>query len=276
MIFMRLSMLRVSIVTTVALALAACSAMGMPSSAGGSMNQPPVAAPEQQAEPGAPMQRDETNAAKDESSAATSDGPDGAPVSLGRGGLAALSQPLAVTTCATSPPQYQWIFKGACEKITLKSTGSTFSLQEWHDITVKGSIGANNLKAPTTVYLADATDADGDIETYKGKAFDKYKAEGTTIIYAVAVNQGKTAIKPVVGKKPILQYIITDAKTIPGSKCGAAVLTTGEKGSLEWTTLPGGPFPVKGKTVTITQYTVPRDFELPPKTALYFAVNCFK
>jgi hypothetical protein len=258
-------MLRACIVTTVALTLAACSGMGMPSSTGGSVGQPPVAAPAQQAEPGAAMQQDDTSAPS----------PDGAPVSLAKGGLAALSQPLAVTTCATSPPQYQWIFKGACEKISLKSTGATFSLQEWHDITVKGSIGPNNLKAATTVYLADATDTGSDIEAYKGKAFDKYKAEGTTIIYAVAINQGNTIIKPVEGKKPVLQYIITDSKKFPGTKCAAAVLTTGEKGSLLWTTLPGGPFPVKGKTVTITQYAVPRNFELPPKTALYFAVNCY-
>ncbi|MFY9737789.1 MAG: hypothetical protein WAK11_01945, partial [Candidatus Cybelea sp.] len=201
---------------------------------------------------------------------------DGAPLSSASGGLAALAQPLAVTTCATTPPQYQWIFKGACEKITLKSTGGTFSLQEWHDITVKGSIGANNLKAATSVYIADATDTGGDIETYKGKAFDKYKAEGTTVVYAVAVNQGNTIIKPIVGKKPVLQYVITDAKAFPGTKCAAAVLTTGEKGSPVWTTLPGGPYPVKGKTVTITQYDVPRNFELPPKTPLYFAVNCYK
>ncbi|MGA8385885.1 MAG: hypothetical protein WA428_11640 [Candidatus Cybelea sp.] len=259
---MRLSMLRACIVTVVALTLAACSGMGMPSSTGGSVGQPPLAAPAQQAEPGAPMQQDDTSAPS--------------PDSLAKGELAALPQPLAVTTCATSPPQYQWIFKGACEKITLKSTGASFSLQEWHDITVKGSIGPNNLKAATTVYVADATDTGGDIETYKGKAFDKYKAEGTTVVYAVAVNQGNTVIKPIVGKKPVLQYVITDAKAFPGTKCAAAVLTTGEKGSPVWTTLPGGPYQVKGKTVTITQYTVPRNFELPPKTALYFAVNCYK
>jgi hypothetical protein len=257
-------MLRACIVTTIALTLAACSGMGMPSSTGGSVGQPPVAAPAQQVEPGAPMHQDDTSAPSS----------DGAPVSLATGALARLSQPL-VTTCATSPPQYQWIFKGACEKITLKSTGATFSLQEWHNITVKGSIGANNLKAATTVYLADATDTDSDIEAYKGEAFDKYKAEGTTIIYAVAINQGNSIIKPVVGKKPVLQYIITDAKKFPGKTCAAAVLTTGGKGSLLWTTLPGGPFQVKGNTVTITQYAVPRNFELPPKTALYFAVNCY-
>jgi hypothetical protein len=233
------------------------------------MVPPSAGAPAQQAEPSTPMHQADTDA--DTST------PDNAPVSMATGKAFALLSPAGVTTCATSPPQYQWIFKGACEKFTLKSTGATFSLQTWHDITVKGSIGANNVKTSATVYLADATDAGGDIETYKGKAFDKYKAEGTTFIYAVAVNQGTTAIKPVAQKnKPILQYVITDSKGLPGTSCGAAVLTAGEKGSLVWATLPGGPFKAKGKTVTITQYAVPRGFELPPKTPLYFAVNCFK
>jgi hypothetical protein len=243
--------------------------MGMPgTSSGGSMVPPSAGAPVQQAEPSAPMQQRDGDAAT----------PDDAPISIDTARVSALLSPNAgVTTCATSPPQYQWIFKGACEKIALKSSGSTFSLQAWDGITVKGSIGANNLKATTSVYLADATDAGGDIGTYKGKAFDKYKGEGTTFIYAVAVNQGTTAIKPVTQKnKPILQYVITDAKGLPGTSCGAAVLTSGEKGSLLWTALPGGPFKAKGKTVTITQYSVPRGFELPPKTPLYFAVNCFK
>jgi hypothetical protein len=261
-------MLRACITTTVALSLAACSGMGMPSSSGGSVEPPSASTPVQQIEPGAPMQQRDDNTTT----------PDDAPVSIAKGGLPALLRPDAgVTTCATMPPQYQWIFKGACEKIALKPSGATFSLQEWDGVTVKGSIGANNLKVTTSVYLADATDTGGDIGTYKGKAFDKYKAEGTTFIYAVAVNQGTTAIKPVVQKgKWILQYIITDSKGLPGTSCGAAVLTSGEKGSLDWATLPGGPFKAKGKTVTITQYSVPRGFELPPKTPLYFAVNCFK
>jgi len=264
-------MLRACAAAAVTLALAACSGMGMPSSSsGGSMVPPSAGAPAQQAEPSAPMHQ----ADADSDTAA----PDNAPVSMATGKAPALLTPDAgVTTCATTPPQYQWIFKGACEKFTLKSTGASFSLQTWDDITVKGSIGANNLKATATVYLADATDTGGDIETYKGKAFDKYKAEGTTFIYAVAVNQGATAIKPVAQKnKPILQYVITDGKGLPGTSCGAAVLTTGEKGSLQWATLPGGPFKTKGNTVTITQYAVPRGFELPPKTPLYFAVNCYK
>ncbi|HLY01607.1 MAG TPA: hypothetical protein VKR56_03835 [Candidatus Cybelea sp.] len=260
---------RACIAATVVLALAACSGMGTtPSMSSGSMGQPAAGAPVQQVEPGGvPMHQDDAADAT----------PDDAPVSIATGKAPAPLTPAGVTTCATTPPQYQWIFKGACEKIMLKSSGGTFSLQTWDDITVKGSIGANNLKTTTSVYLADATGTGGDIETYKGKSFDKYKGEGTTFIYAVAVNQGSTAIKPVIQKnKPILQYVITDSKGLPGTSCGAAVLTTGEKGSLQWATLPGGPFKAKGKTVTITQYAVPRGFELPPKSPLYFAVNCFK
>ncbi len=46
-----------------------------------------------------------------------------------------------LTTCATSPPQYNWIFKGACGSFTLKPTGGSFSLGSYNNITVKGSLG---------------------------------------------------------------------------------------------------------------------------------------
>jgi hypothetical protein len=184
----------------------------------------------------------------------------------------------AVTTCATKPPQGQWIMGGACTKITLKAAGGTFSLSKYEDITVTGSIGANNVKTSATVYLADATDK-GDIMNWKGAAFPPYKGEGTTFVYAAAINQSAAAIIPKVGKKPILEYVITDTKGLPGKECSAAVLTF-EKGKPIWKPLNISA-PVKGKTVTIAQYTVPRGFELPGKTKsgvtpLYFAVNCFK
>ncbi len=198
-------------------------------------------------------------------------------------GLDALSQDNLLspdlTACATKPPQGQWVMKGACSKITLKPTGADFSLQKYMDITVTGSIGANDLKKPATVYVADATDK-SDIEAWKGLAFPKYKAAGTTFIYAAAINQSTTPIVPkVVKNKPILEYVITDSKGLPGNKCAAAVLTF-VKGKPIWKPLPITA-KVKGKTVTIAQYTVPRGFELPPKTKagltpLYFAVNCFQ
>jgi len=185
----------------------------------------------------------------------------------------AMSSP-DLTKCATSPPQYMWIFEGACTTIDLKPTGSKFALQAYRSITVTGQIGKNNLKAPAKVAIADATGG-GDIKTYKGKAFPKYKAKGTTFIYAVAINQSKNVIKPIAQQgKPVLQYVITDTKGIPGKQCGAAVLAQGAHGSLVWKPLPIQA-QVKGKTVTITQYEVPRGFELPPKTPLYFGVNCY-
>ena len=179
-----------------------------------------------------------------------------------------------LTTCATKPPQGEWVMKGACTKITLKPTGADFSLEKYMNITVTGSIGANNLKGPATVYLADATDK-GDIEAWKGLAFPKYKAAGTTLIYAAAINQSSNPIIPkVVKNKPILEYVVTDSKGLPGTECSAAVLTF-SKGKPVWKPLPVQG-KVKGKTVTLAQYTVPRGFELPPKTPLYFAVNCFQ
>ena len=181
-----------------------------------------------------------------------------------------------VTTCATSPPQYLWIFKGACDaKITVKPTGGTFKLGTYDDITVSGSIGENNVKGSAIVALADATDTNGDVEKYKGSAFPPYRGRGKTFVYASAVNQSSQIIKPIAKKNvPILKYVITDSKGIPGKTCGAAILTQGSKGSTLWESIPAS-ISVKGKTVTIVQYNVPKGFEFPPKSPLYFAVNCF-
>jgi hypothetical protein len=179
-----------------------------------------------------------------------------------------------LTTCATSPPQYYWIFKGACVKISLKSGGATFTLASYKNISIKGSIGPNDVKGTAIIYTADAT-GNGDIMADKGKAFPKYKAHGTTIIYASAINQSGAIIKPKIVKgKPVLQYIITDSKGIPGKTCGAAVLSNGAHGSFIWKGLTVQA-QVKGKTVTISQYEVPAGFELKPKTPLYLAVNCY-
>jgi hypothetical protein len=181
---------------------------------------------------------------------------------------------LAVITCAKSPPQYGWIFKGACTHFSLKPTGTSFKLQEYQDITVRGSIGANDVKGSAIIYLADAVDK-GDIQNFAGKKFPPYKAKGTTFVYAAADNQTSQAIKPKVEKnKPILQYVITDAHGLPGKTCGAALLTE-KSGKFFWSSLPNGS-PVKGKTVTITVFAPPPGFELAPKgSPLYFAVNCF-
>jgi hypothetical protein len=89
------------------------------------------------------------------------------------------------------------------------------------------------------------------------------------------VNQSAQTLKPIAKKgKPILQYIITDSKGVPGKKCGAAILTEGSNGKPVWSSIPA-TITVKGNVVTITQYNVPSGFEFAPKTPLYFAVNCF-
>lgn len=189
-------------------------------------------------------------------------------------------QPLNVqrdlTTCAKSPPQYQWIFKGACDPdIKVTSNGGSFSLGAYDDITVTGTIGKNNAKGTVTIALADATDTKGDIEKYKGMAFKPYKGEGKVFVYAAAVNQSSQTVKPIAEKnKPILEYDITDSKGLPGKKCGAAVLTEGSRGSELWSSIPA-TIVVKGNTVKIIQYNVPNGFVFPPKIPLYFAVNCF-
>jgi hypothetical protein len=183
--------------------------------------------------------------------------------------------PLALKTCSTSPPQYLWIFKGACDAFKLASAGGKFSLAEYEDITITGSIGKNDAKGTATIDLADAIDKNGDIESYKGEAFPAYKAKGTTVVYAVANNQTTQVIKPIPEKgKALLEYVITDAKGFPGKTCAAAVLEQSGK-SVKWTPF-NNTFPVKGKVVTVDVYEAPEGFELPPKgTPLYFGINCF-
>jgi hypothetical protein len=203
--------------------------------------------------------------------------PQGALTPMAPQGVMTLEDQLSpdLFTCATTPPQYQWIFKGACAKITLKPNGAQFTLGQYMSISIKGSIGFNNVKTSATVYLADATDK-SDITNYKGKPFPKYNGRGTTFVYASATNQSNQAIKPKAKQGvPVLQYVITDAKGIPGHQCGAAVYAKQRNGTFKWTSLPIQA-KVKGKTVTITQYSVPPNgFQLNPKTPLYFAVNCY-
>ena len=188
---------------------------------------------------------------------------------------ASSASPDATTTCAKSPPQYWWIFSGACDTFTLKPSGGSFTLGSYDSITIKGSIGKNTVKTSAKISLADATDTNGDIAKYKGGSFPAYKARGTTVVYAAANNQTKQTIKPIeVQGHTVLQYIITDSKGFPGKTCGAALL--GEKaGKFQWTAFPG-TYKVKVKTVTISVYSAPTGFELPPAgTPLYFAVNCY-
>lgn len=263
---MRLSVIRACAIATVAsIALAACA------NNSGMVPGSPAAVAPQNAAP------DSTDAAPmTRASAATNDDADAAQnqTSVADDEMS----PDALKTCATSPPQYEWIFKGACDKFTLKPSGGNFTLGQYDSISVTGSIGKNTAKTAAKVALADATDKNGDILKSGGKAFPAYKGKGTTFVYASASNQSSQTIKPVVVRgKPVIQYVITDSKGLPGKNCSAALLTESASGKFTWDPLPS-QYPVKGKTVTISLFTVPSGFELPPakdKTPLYFAVNCF-
>ncbi len=187
------------------------------------------------------------------------------------------TSPLALKTCATTPPQYQWIFKGVCQKFELTSAGAHFSLGEYQGLTVKGLIGKNTAKGTVKIALADAIDENGDIETYKGKSFPEYTENGTTYFYASAVNRSTQVIRPItVQGKPVLQYTVTDAKGFgDANRCGSALLVFPRGKPARWTPLPATGL-VMGKTVTITQYDAPNGFEWLPKIPLYFATNCWK
>lgn len=182
--------------------------------------------------------------------------------------------PLGITTCATSPPQFLWILKGACSKVILKSAGANFALQKYRFITVSGTIGGNNVKTSATIYIADANDKK-DILPYKGKAFPPYKPlHGRSFIYAVAINESKDTIVPKAEhNKPVLKYVITDDLGFPGKVCDIAVYGKQRNGLYKWTSLTIQA-PPKGKTVTLTQYAVPPGFQFPSKTPVYFAAFC--
>jgi hypothetical protein len=183
--------------------------------------------------------------------------------------------PLALKKCATSPPQYDWIFEGACDEFMLKPTGSPFKLAEYKDITISGKIGENYLKSAEKVAIADATGS-GDIKAYGGITFPKAKIKGKdAFVYAAAINQGKVTVKPkVVQGHPVLQYVITDSKGFGGTECSAAALES-KAGKFEWVAFPGAAFKPKGHTLTVSQYTAPAGLVLAPKTPLYVAVACY-
>jgi hypothetical protein len=182
--------------------------------------------------------------------------------------------PLALITCAKSPPQYLWILKGACTHLTLTSDGAKFALQSYRFITITGTIGANNIKTSAIVYIADANDKN-DILLYKGKKFPPYTSKGKVVVYAVAINESKDTIIPKAQRnKPVLQYVITDTSGLHGKQCGVGVYAKQKNGTFKWTPLPITA-PVKGKTVTLTQYSVPPGFQFPSKTPVYFAANCY-
>lgn len=181
----------------------------------------------------------------------------------------------ALTTCATSPPQYLWIFKGACNKFVLKPTGSTFKLAKYNDISVTGKIGKNTVHGSAVIYLADAI-GKGDVKSYKGAPFPKYSVHGIdAFVYASAVNQSNQVIKPITQPgKPVLQYVITDTKGFSGKNCDGAALERSHAGKFGWVNFPGAIFHPVGHTLTVSQYTAPAGLELAPKTPLYVAVFC--
>lgn len=265
---MRLSLIRTSAYATVAaIVLAACSGNGAIPSTQSAVAPQSAIAPQSAV---APQSAAPQSAIAPESALA--------PATLGdnMSPLGDDMSPLGLVTCAKSPPQYEWIFKGACTGFNLKSTGGTFALGQYANITVTGSIGRNSAKGEVHVILVDAVNKNDDILKNKGKTFPPYKARGTTVVYAEASNQTTQTIKPIAAQgKAVIEYVITDAKGFPGKTCGAAVYGKQPNGKEGWTAFTG-TYPVKGKTVTIAVFVAPAHFELPPKgTPLYFGINCY-
>jgi hypothetical protein len=187
------------------------------------------------------------------------------------------ASPLAKTpTCPKSPPQYKWIFKGACDGFKITSKGGSFTLGKYNEVTVKGSIGHNTAKGSVPIDLADAFDKNGDILKDQGKAFPAYSGKGTTVLYASASNQTTQTITPIsTPHVPVIAYTITDGHGFPGNTCGAAYLAYELNGELKWTTFQG-TFHPKDNSVYIFVSLAPEGFKLEPKgKPAYFAFNCY-
>lgn len=177
-------------------------------------------------------------------------------------------------TCATSPPQYEWIFEGACQKIILRAEGGSFALREYENTTISGTIGATNAKKRTRVYVVDALD-NGDVEEYNSQSFPPYiESRATTVLYLAVINQSRFAIEPVAQYGvPIFQYTVSDYPGLPGNVCGVAMLAT--IGSRRQWTAFSGTGQVAGDSVTISVFNTPAGFEFPSREPVYFAVSCW-
>jgi len=176
--------------------------------------------------------------------------------------------------CATSPPQHEWIFEGACQKIFLSADGGSFDLHEYQNITILGTIGATDANKRTRFYVVDALD-NGDIKEYNSQPFPPYvESSGTTVLYVAAINQSRFAVEPVARYGiPILQYTVSDYAGLPGNVCGMATLATVGSGR-QWTAFPGTA-QVNGDSVTIDVFQAPLGFEFPSREPVYFAISCW-
>jgi len=180
----------------------------------------------------------------------------------------------SLVRCPTKPPQYDFIFEGACVETIINPSGGSFELQRYKFISLAGQVGTTNVRKPTEVYVVDAVD-DGDIKQYQKEPFPAYTPQnGTTFLYAVAINEGHTSIEPV-GSGAFLTFTITDLNGLPGTECAAAVLG---KQSAEWTwTAIPGTYQANGSgdTVVFSISGAPSGVVLPSRTPVYFALYCF-
>jgi hypothetical protein len=176
-------------------------------------------------------------------------------------------------TCATSPPQYQWIFEGACQAIEITSSGAPFSLDSYYYKTVTGSIGHNDEAGTVQFNIVDAVNND-DIEHYDGMAFPHFTTyeSGTTIMYVAVINQSNHNIKPVkCCSVPVFGVTVSDPGGLPAKTCGLAIYlpTTGA-----WDALYNVDGVVRNNSVTINWWDPFAGFNWPSEYPLYFAVYC--
>ncbi len=127
------------------------------------------------------------------------------------------------------------------------------------------------------VALADATDKNGDIEKYNGKTFPptRQRHDGRLRVRDQSKHANHQA-DTVVNSKTVLQYVITDAKGLPGKNCGAALLHEQRR------QVAAGPIRCRADIPSratrsrsaFTKRLRASSFRRRP-VPLYFAVNCF-
>lgn len=181
-----------------------------------------------------------------------------------------------VTTCPTSPPQYYWIFQGSCALSSIGSSGGGFSLAEYEDITVSGSLGKNNLTSAQEVAFTDAR-ANGDISKWDDMTFPKYYGRyggATPVIYVAVNNQGSQIIKLVNDGDFALALNITDSNGFPGNTCTIGVLTVNTNNTgYEWLTAGANSSPYSSDELTVV-FPELHGLWLVKTYPLYFGVAC--
>lgn len=193
------------------------------------------------------------------------------PAALGSQPNNPLGKPGSIYTCASNPPQNEWIFKGNCQPVSLSPSGGSFDLGTYNGISVKGQFGQNDLNGAANIYVVDAVGhGSGDIKPWNGKDFPNFQHTGsqspeTGVIYVEFMNSSNKKIKflPQSGEA-VWQFTVTDPYGFPGNQCTTAALDQ-VSSSYTWNYTEAQVSSPSNHKVTIHQYGFPTGLTWQPK-----------